>query len=167
MHPRSWRRLHWASAVAVALTVPLGLCTGALDDAGARDAAQRLHVIVAAPVVVAAAFRARRAFAGPLPASAPRRVRRLVERAALVLLLLLGLSGTVALVTGDTALLPWALEAAGVDRGAAGAVAHRWLGWLLLGLLAAHVGLALVDRAGRLAAELADETVDGPPPART
>ncbi len=157
MHPRSWRRLHWASALAVAAVVPLGLCTGALDDAGARDAAQRLHVIVGTPVVLAAAVRARRAFARPLPGSAPKRVRRLVERAALVLLLLLGLSGTVALVTGDTALLPWALEAAGVDRDAAGAVAHRWLGWALLALLALHVGLALVDRARRLAAELADE----------
>ncbi len=166
MHPRSWRRLHWASAAAVALVVPLGLCTGALDDAGARDAAQRLHVIVAAPVVLAAVLRARRAFGRPLPTSAPGRVRRLVERAALVLLLLLGLSGTIALVTGDTALLPWALEAAGVDRGASGAVAHRWLGWLLLGLLAVHVGLALVDRAARLAAELGDDTADTTPRAR-
>jgi cytochrome b561 len=160
---RSWRRLHWASAAALAAIVPLGLCTGALDDEGARDAALRLHVLLGAPVVVGAALRARRSFRRPLPSASARRHRRLVERTLLVLLLLLGLSGTVALVTGGTALVPWALEAAGVERDAAAAVGHRWLGWLLLALLALHLAFALVDRAARLSAQVVD---DAPTPGR-
>jgi cytochrome b561 len=151
------RRLHWWSVAAVAVVVPLGLCTGALSDAGARDAAQRLHVLLAWPVVLGAAIRAPRAFGRPLPPDRARRARRLVERALLVLVLLLGLSGTTALVAGDTSLLPWALEAAGVDRGAAPALAHRVSGWLLVVLFGAHAGFALVDRASRLAAETAPD----------
>lgn len=163
MTSKAWRRVHWVSAAAVAAIVPLGLCTGALDDVGARDAAQRLHVVLAVPVVLAAAARTRRSFGSRLPAASDRRLRQIVERTTLVLLLLLGVSGGVALLAGDTALLPWSLQAAGVDRDALGAVAHRVAGWALLTVLVVHLALAFQDRAARFAAEVVD---DEPAPPR-
>ena len=130
------RRLHWAIAALVAVAVASGLAAGQVD-ADARLWALRLHLLAGAVAVVLTLVRlVRRRHGG----DRRQGIAGIVHRSLIAVPLLLGLTGIATVIAGQ-ALAP--LLAGAPVPGFAGvrpAAAHMAAAWLLLVLLALHIG---------------------------